>query len=81
MIEVNGEKTWVVLSRSQAFASCPEKSDIVRVDDFLQSCAMQSDGTTGSKGQSILWLSFLLARLIKIRLSIKLILTVLLSLL
>ena len=53
MIEVNGEKTWVVLSRSQAFASCPEKSDVVRVDDFLQSCAMQSDGTTGSKGQSI----------------------------
>ena len=51
MVEVDGEKTWVVLSRSEQFpTSCPEKSGLVRVDDFLQSCAMQSDGKCGSKG-------------------------------
>lgn len=51
MIEVDGVRTWVVLSRSQAFGSCPEKDGFVRVDDFIQSCAMQSDGKVGSRGK------------------------------
>ncbi len=54
MIEVDGVRTWVVLSRSQAFGSCPEKDGFVRVDDFIQSCAMQSDGKVGSRGIDIL---------------------------
>ena len=49
-MKVDGERTWVVLSRSQPFSNCPEKSGLVRVDDFLQSCAMQSDGKVGAKG-------------------------------
>lgn len=52
MVEVDGERTWVVLARSQPFPSCKEKSDFVRVDDFNQSCAMQSDGKHGSKGSN-----------------------------
>lgn len=50
MMEVDGEKTWVVLCRSQKFSSFPEKDGIIRVDDFNQCCAMQSDGKVGSKG-------------------------------
>lgn len=50
MMEVGGEKTWVVLCRSQKFSSFPEKDGIIRVDDFNQCCAMQSDGKVGSKG-------------------------------
>lgn len=50
MMEVDGQRTWVVLCRSQPFSSCPEKDGIIRVDDFWQSCAMQSDGNVGARG-------------------------------
>ena len=49
MMEVDGERTWVVLCRSQIFTSCPEKDGIIRVTDFWQCCAMQSDGKSGSR--------------------------------
>lgn len=51
MLEVDGQRTWVVLCRSQKFSSVPEKDGIIRVDDFFQSCAMQSDGNVGSQGK------------------------------
>ena len=51
MMMVDGQETWVVICRSQKFSSCPEKDGIIRVDDFNQCCAMQSDGATGSKGK------------------------------
>ena len=50
MMMVDGQETWVVICRSQKFSSCPEKDGIIRVEDFNQCCAMQSDGKTGSKG-------------------------------
>ena len=50
-MEVGGERTWVVMSRSQPFPCCPEKSGIIRVDTFWESYAIQSDGRVGSKGR------------------------------
>ena len=52
LIEVNGEKTWVVMARSHTFESVPENSNYVRVDGYEQTCVMQSDGKKGSKGQN-----------------------------
>ena len=52
IMEVGGKKTWVVLARYHPFSSKPEKDGVIRVDDFQQSCIMQSDGNVGSKGQS-----------------------------
>ncbi|XP_003387507.1 PREDICTED: phosphatidylcholine transfer protein-like [Amphimedon queenslandica] len=49
MMMVDGQQTWVVICRSRKFSNCPEKDGIIRVDDFNQCCAMQSDGATGSK--------------------------------
>ena len=46
-------RTYVVLAKSHSFASQPEKSGVIRVDSFEQSCIMQSDGKVGSKGAAI----------------------------
>ena len=46
-------KTWVVMARSEQFESVPEKDGYVRVDGYVQTCVMQSDGKKGSKG--IVW--------------------------
>ena len=53
IMEVEGQKTWVVLARYRAFSCRPEKDGVIRVDDFKQACVMQSDGKVGSKGQSM----------------------------
>lgn len=50
LLEVGGEKTWVVMARSHTFESMPENSNHVRVDGYVQTCVMQSDGKKGSKG-------------------------------
>ena len=52
IMEVKGQKTWVVLARHRTFSCKPERDGIIRVDDFKQACIMQSDGNVGSKGQS-----------------------------
>ena len=52
VLEIEGQKTWVVLAKYRPFPSVPEKSGIIRVDEFTQACVMQSDGNVGSKGQS-----------------------------
>ena len=51
ILEINGQKTWVVLARYQPFSCRPEKEGIIRIDDFKQACIMQTDGKVGSKGQ------------------------------
>ncbi len=50
MMDVGGKRTWVVLARSHVFSNVPEKEGVIRVDNFQQSCIMQSDGKVGSKG-------------------------------
>lgn len=67
LVEVNGEKTWVVMARSHTFESVPENSNYVRVDGYVQTCVMRSDGKKGSIGQSVahsctrFWLQFLVS--------------------
>ena len=51
ILEVDGERTYVVLAKSHPFSDHPEKSGVIRVDSFEQSCIMQSDGKVGSKGK------------------------------
>lgn len=48
-MEHNGKKVWVVLARSEATSSMPEKSGVVRVQDYIQSAALTSDGKSGTK--------------------------------
>ncbi|KAI4895138.1 hypothetical protein NFI96_022540 [Prochilodus magdalenae] len=48
-LEVNGRKICVVLARSSAVSQCPEKSGVIRVEDYKQSLAMESDGANGTK--------------------------------
>lgn len=45
----NGKHIWVILGRSENFKSIPEKSGVIRVDDFLQSLAITADGENISK--------------------------------
>ena len=44
---------YCVLARSEKVESIPEKEGVIRVDDYLQSCALTSDGKVGSKGRTI----------------------------
>ena len=53
ILEADGVRTYVVLAKSHTFASNPEKSGVIRVDSFEQSCIMQSDGKVGSKGAAL----------------------------
>ena len=48
-MEHNNKKVWVVLARSEATSSIPEKSGVVRVQDYIQSAALTSDGKSGTK--------------------------------
>lgn len=50
-IEKNGNKVWVVLARSETASTYPERDaeGIIRVDDYVQSCALTTDGKVGSK--------------------------------
>ncbi|KFQ45472.1 Phosphatidylcholine transfer protein, partial [Nestor notabilis] len=45
----SGRKVWVVLARSVSVPQCPEKPSIIRVKNYKQSLAIESDGKTGSK--------------------------------
>jgi hypothetical protein len=49
IVEVEGVRTYAVMAKSHPFPDEPERSGVVRVDTFQQSCVMQSDGNTGSK--------------------------------
>ncbi|KAM8992260.1 phosphatidylcholine transfer protein isoform 2-T2 [Ara ararauna] len=48
-MDVAGRKVWVVLARSVSVPQCPEKPGIIRVKNYKQSLAIESDGKTGSK--------------------------------
>lgn len=51
VVQLDGAITPVVLARSEVFPSHPEQGGVIRVDDYLQECAMQSDGKQGAKGR------------------------------
>ncbi|XP_076455709.1 phosphatidylcholine transfer protein-like [Babylonia areolata] len=48
-MEYGGKKIWVVLARSEATPDVPEKPGVVRVDDYIQSAALTTDGKVGTK--------------------------------
>ncbi|XP_044839482.1 phosphatidylcholine transfer protein [Mauremys mutica] len=48
-MEVDGQKIWVMLAKSVSLPQCPEKSGIIRVNSYVQSLVLASDGKTGSK--------------------------------
>lgn len=50
MMEKNGQRVWCILAKSVTSPSIHEKSGIIRVDDYLQSVALWSDGKVGTKG-------------------------------
>ncbi|KAM9119421.1 phosphatidylcholine transfer protein isoform 2-T3 [Pangshura tecta] len=48
-MEVDGQKIWVMLAKSVSLPQCPEKPGIIRVNSYVQSLVLASDGKTGSK--------------------------------
>ncbi|XP_038228276.1 phosphatidylcholine transfer protein isoform X2 [Dermochelys coriacea] len=48
-MEVDGRKIWVMLAKSTSLPQCPEKPGIIRVNSYVQSLVLESDGKTGSK--------------------------------
>uniref|UniRef100_A0A8C6U5T0 Phosphatidylcholine transfer protein n=1 Tax=Neogobius melanostomus TaxID=47308 RepID=A0A8C6U5T0_9GOBI len=48
-LEVDGRKIYVVLARSAPQTPCEEKSGVIRVNDYKQSLAIESDGASGTK--------------------------------
>ncbi|XP_026887650.2 phosphatidylcholine transfer protein [Electrophorus electricus] len=48
-LEVDGRKIWVVLAKSSEVSQCAEKPGVIRVKDYKQSVALESDGSDGSK--------------------------------
>ncbi|XP_044277419.1 phosphatidylcholine transfer protein [Varanus komodoensis] len=48
-MEVDGEKIYVILAKSVSTSKFPEKPGIVRVKNYKQSVAFQSDGKKGTK--------------------------------
>ncbi|XP_074552745.1 phosphatidylcholine transfer protein [Halichoeres trimaculatus] len=48
-LDVDGRKIWVILARSSPDTPCAEKKGILRVKDYKQSVALESDGACGTK--------------------------------
>lgn len=48
-LDVDGRRIHVVLARSAPQTPCPEKKGVIRVCDYKQSLAIESDGATGTK--------------------------------
>ncbi|XP_068192645.1 phosphatidylcholine transfer protein [Antennarius striatus] len=48
-LEVDGRKIWVILARSSPETPWDEKKGVVRVTDYRQSVAMESNGACGTK--------------------------------
>lgn len=51
-LSVDGRQIWVILARSSTQTPCAEKSGVLRVKDYKQSVALESDGTCGTKGNT-----------------------------
>lgn len=48
-LEHNGQKVYAVMAKSVECSEIPEKSGVIRVDDYKQSCVLTTDGKVGSK--------------------------------
>ncbi|XP_006889518.1 PREDICTED: phosphatidylcholine transfer protein [Elephantulus edwardii] len=48
-LEIDGQKVYVILAQSTSVPQFPEKSGVIRVKQYKQSLAIQSDGKKGSK--------------------------------
>ncbi|KAK7092690.1 hypothetical protein V1264_008396 [Littorina saxatilis] len=48
-LDYQGKQMWVVLARSEATPSLPERSGVVRVDDYVQCAVLSTDGKVGTK--------------------------------
>ncbi|KTF81660.1 hypothetical protein cypCar_00044158 [Cyprinus carpio] len=48
-LDVGGRKIWVVLAKSWSVPHCPEKKGVIRVEDYKQSLALESDGSGSTK--------------------------------
>ncbi|KAG1973708.1 phosphatidylcholine transfer protein [Pimephales promelas] len=48
-LDAGGRKIWVVLAKSSCVSQCAEKRGVIRVKDYKQSLAMESDGSGGTK--------------------------------
>ncbi|XP_041940780.1 phosphatidylcholine transfer protein isoform X3 [Alosa sapidissima] len=48
-LDIDGRKIWVILARSSLVSQCAEKSGVIRVKDYKQSLAIESDGNCGTK--------------------------------
>ncbi|BFZ10391.1 hypothetical protein BsWGS_13430 [Bradybaena similaris] len=49
VMDKNGQRVWCILAKSVTSPSIHEQSGIIRVDDYLQSVALWSDGKSGTK--------------------------------
>lgn len=54
-LEHNGNKVWIVMAESTECSAIPEKSGVIRVDDYKQSCVLTTDGKQGSKGTNMIY--------------------------
>lgn len=52
-LDVGGRKIWVILARSSPGTPCAEKSGVLRVKDYKQSVALESDSGCGTKGKTL----------------------------
>lgn len=51
-LDVDGRKIYVVLAQSISAPQFPEKSGVIRVKQYKQSLAIESDGKKGSRGKA-----------------------------
>ena len=54
-LNFEGRKVHVILAQSTSKPQFPEKSGVIRVKQYKQSLAIQSDGERGSKGKKGTW--------------------------
>ena len=50
-LDFEGQKVHVIVSHSTSEPQIPEKSGVIRVKQYTQRLAIQSDGKRGSKGK------------------------------
>nr|XP_040124936.1 phosphatidylcholine transfer protein isoform X4 [Ictidomys tridecemlineatus] len=51
-LDLEGRKIYVILAKSTSSSQFPERSGVIRVRQYQQSLAMESDGKGGSRGKS-----------------------------
>ncbi|XP_059804149.1 phosphatidylcholine transfer protein isoform X2 [Hypanus sabinus] len=48
-LNINGRKIWVIIAKSKYVPELPAKAGIIRVEDYHQTVALESDGKQGMK--------------------------------